>query len=43
MAGWSKASTDVNTILLQALTGSISPLEAMRRAAAQVNTDLESS
>jgi len=43
LAGWSKASTDVNTILLQALTGGMSALDAMRKAASTVNTDLSSS
>lgn len=42
-AGWTKASNDVNTILLQTLTGSIAPLEAMRKAASEVNADLASS
>ncbi|MGH2444318.1 MAG: extracellular solute-binding protein [Chloroflexota bacterium] len=42
LAGWSKAQTDLNTILLGALTGSTSPSSAMKRAAQQVNSDLSS-
>jgi multiple sugar transport system substrate-binding protein len=40
LAGWTKASTDLNTVLLQALTGAMSPSAAMKQAATQVNTDL---
>lgn len=40
LAGWSKAQNDIGTILLQALTGATSPLQAMRQAASQVNSDL---
>jgi multiple sugar transport system substrate-binding protein len=43
LAGWAKASTDVNSILLQALTNQLSAMDAVRKAAAQVNTDLASS
>jgi ABC-type glycerol-3-phosphate transport system substrate-binding protein len=43
LAGWSKASNDVNSILLQALTNQFSALDAVRKAASQVNTDLASS
>jgi ABC-type glycerol-3-phosphate transport system substrate-binding protein len=39
-AGWDKASTDINTELLAALTGSKSPMAALRTAATQVNSDL---
>lgn len=42
LAGWSKASSDVNSILLQALTGQLSAQDAVRKAASQVNTDLTS-
>lgn len=40
MAGWTKASSDIATNLAQALNGQVSPLQAMRNAAAQVNSDL---
>ena len=40
LAGWTKASTDLNTVLLQALTGAMSPSVAMKQAATQVNSDL---
>lgn len=38
--GWPKAQNDLQTVLLAALTGSKSPLEAMRQAAQQVDADL---
>ncbi|MDQ2742753.1 MAG: ABC transporter substrate-binding protein [Chloroflexota bacterium] len=38
--GWTKAQTDIATNLAAALNGNSSPLQAMRSAASQVNSDL---
>lgn len=38
--GWTKAQTDIDTNLAAALNGTTSPLDAMRSAASQVNSDL---
>jgi LmbE family N-acetylglucosaminyl deacetylase len=43
LSGWSKAQNDIQTDVLAALTGSMSPLAAMRQAATQVDTDLSQS
>lgn len=40
MPGWTKAQNDIATNLAPALDGQVSPLQAMRNAAAQVNSDL---
>lgn len=42
LAGWTKAQSDIRTTMLAALSGSQSPMQAVKSAAAQVNSDLSS-
>ncbi len=40
LVGWAKARTDIGTDIQAALTGSKSPMAAVKDAATQVNSDL---
>ena len=41
LSGWSKARNDIGTYMMSALSGSKSPLSAMKAAASAVNSDLK--